>query len=310
MGWGRAILTGSDALPADAGCRHGDQPRRLGHGVVRGRRRDQPVVHLPGRVRDGQPRRRRGSRGLHRRVPAPAGDRPALPHLLPRRAQGQRRRGRCLRRRRAGPHRARPARRAEPLRRGDLVLRRRHRHPHPRTWAGQRRPARARRDARVPRLPQRGRQGRLHERLRRQPVHRQRRWPALRPQGRDRLRAAPSGCRRASLPPARRLRRRDQRRAAVLVRRLRRRRGRRPRRPRQGLRPERRRRPVHRADLGAQRAAERQEPGRHDVLRRDERHPAGRAVQGVRELALGRVGQAGWAVRPAHGDAVRLLPDR
>ena len=41
-----------------------------------------------------------------------------------------------------------------------------------------------------------------------------------------------------------------------------------------------------------------------------QRHPAGRPVQAVRELAVGAVRQAGRAVRPAHRRAVRLLADR
>ena len=46
------------------------------------------------------------------------------------------------------------------------------------------------------------------------------------------------------------------------------------------------------------------------VVPRDERHPAARPVQAVRELARGAVRQAGRPVRPAHRDPVRLLADR
>ena len=46
------------------------------------------------------------------------------------------------------------------------------------------------------------------------------------------------------------------------------------------------------------------------VVPRHQRHPAGRAVQAVRELAVGAVRQAGRAVRPTHRRAVRLLADR
>ena len=56
--------------------------------VVRGRRRDERVLHLPSRVRR-QPRRGRRRRGLHRRLAGPAAW-PELPRLLPERLGGQR----------------------------------------------------------------------------------------------------------------------------------------------------------------------------------------------------------------------------
>ena len=46
------------------------------------------------------------------------------------------------------------------------------------------------------------------------------------------------------------------------------------------------------------------------VVPRDQRHPADRPVQAVRELGRGAVRQAGRPVRPAHRNPVRLLADR
>ena len=46
------------------------------------------------------------------------------------------------------------------------------------------------------------------------------------------------------------------------------------------------------------------------VVPRDERHPADRPVQAVRQLGSGAVRQAGWSVRSAHRNPVRLLADR
>ena len=176
--------------------------------------------------------------------------------------------------------------------------------------SGQRGPPRAGRDARVPRLHERGRQRPVHRQLGRAAVHRQRRQPALRPEGRGPVQPAEPGVRPAPLPAAPGLRRRDQRRAAVLPRRLpvdRRRRG---RRERERVRPERRRRPVHLVDLGPERRRQRRKPG-HDVLAaRDQRHPAGGRVPAVRELAVEPLGQARRPVRPAHGRGLRLLADR
>ena len=93
---------------------------------------------------------------------------------------GQRHRGRRLRRRRPRPHRAGPSRRAEPLRRGALVHGRRQRHTPARPGRRERRPARDGRDPRVPRVHERGRPRRLHGRLGRAAVRaRRRRRPAV-----------------------------------------------------------------------------------------------------------------------------------
>ena len=53
-------------------------------------------------------------------------------------------------------------------------------------------------------------------------------------------------------------------------------------------------------DVGPRRSRLRGQHLPEVVVPRDQRHPAGRPVQAVRELAVGAVRQAGWAVRPAH----------
>ena len=91
---------------------------------------------------------------------------------------GERRRLRRLRRRRARPARPAPARRAEPLRRGDLVHGRRLHDPRAGPGAGHRHVAAgARRGRRRARLPQRGRQAVLHRQERRPAVRRGLRVP-------------------------------------------------------------------------------------------------------------------------------------
>ncbi len=129
-----------------------------------------------------------------------------------------------------------PSRRAQPLRRGDLVHGRRQRHPPARPGRRERRPPGDGRDPRVPRLHERGRPRRLHRRVGRPAVRARRRGrPAvLRPEGRGPVpdrRGPEPGVRPAAVPRGRRLaeQRRDQRRPAVLVRRVRAGRGRRAR---------------------------------------------------------------------------------
>jgi hypothetical protein len=219
----------------------------------------------------------------------------------PRRTRRQRRgRGR-LGRGREGPHGSGRPGRAEPLRRGDLVHRRRHRDPHGRPRSRQRGPARPRRDLRVPRLHERGRKGALHRRPGRDAVLRRRRWhAALRPAGRDPLRRlAPHRHRPASLPALAGLGRQRQRHPAVLVRRLPADSQRRPRRGRQRLRRQRHRRPLRGGELGDERTRVREQPERDVVVHLDQRHPPGGRVPAVRELAVGPLGQAGRGVRPA-----------
>ena len=214
----REVRHDLDPLPPGARRRHRHRSRRHRGGVVRGRRpttmagttgtrqersrRPQPVVHLSRRLRDRQPGPGRVGRGLHRCLAGPGPRRSALPRLLPRRARGQRPGRRRLRRGRQRPHGARRPRRPEPLRRRDLVHRRRRRHPHRRTRRRQRGPARARRDAGVPRVHERGRQGDVHRQPGGRAVHRQRRHPAVRPAGHDRLQPASRRHRPAPLPGA------------------------------------------------------------------------------------------------------------
>ena len=76
VGGRRALHARRRLLPRAARHGHGDVAGRLRRGLVRGRRRAQRLVHVPGRVGDGQPRARRGGRGLHRarrrcRTPGP-----------------------------------------------------------------------------------------------------------------------------------------------------------------------------------------------------------------------------------------------
>ena len=63
-------------------------------------------------------------------------------------------------------------------------------------------------------------------------------------------------------------------------------------------------------DLGAQRRAEREEPGRHVLVPRNQRDPPDLGFPAVRELAVVAVDQAGRSVRAAHRHAVRVLADR
>ena len=149
-------------LPPAARHGHRHRPRRLGRGLVRGRRRGERVVHLPGRLRDRQPRSGRRGRGLHRRLAGP-GAGPALPRRLPRRPGGQRRRADVYDVDAAG-------RRPDALgvlSHYDAVIWTRATTSSPAPPAGprQRRPAGARRAARVPRLHERGRQGAARRRL-------------------------------------------------------------------------------------------------------------------------------------------------
>ena len=68
--------------------------------------------------------------------------------------------------------------------------------------------------------------------------------------------------------------------------------------------------PFARHELGIQRRRRREEPGLELVVRHDQRHPAAGRLPAVRELAVIALGQAGRAVRPAYGSAVRLLANR
>ena len=125
----------SDTAPGNGTYYHvvsgtisGHQPDEQRQGLVRGWRPDERLVHLHGRLREREPGADHGRRGLHGRLAGPD----AGPHYLTyyqRGAHGQRGRLRRLRRRCQRPDRPRFARRPEPLRRRDLVHRRRHRHP-------------------------------------------------------------------------------------------------------------------------------------------------------------------------------------
>ena len=87
---------------------------------------------------------------------------------------------------------------------------------------GQRRPARARPDARGAGVHERGRPRALHGQAGRPPVLARGREPVLRPEGRDRVRPdAAAGHRSAAVPAAAGLGRRHERRARVLARRVR-----------------------------------------------------------------------------------------
>ena len=86
-----------DVLPRDAGDRDRDRPGRQREGVVHRRRRDEPVVHVPGRVRHRAPGAGLGGRGLLRRLAGEARrDVAAVPVLLHERAGGERGRVRRL----------------------------------------------------------------------------------------------------------------------------------------------------------------------------------------------------------------------
>ena len=108
---GRRLL-----LPRDAGRRDRDAARRLGEGVVHGRRPDERLVHVHGEGRVVEPRAGAGRGGLHGHLAGlqvePA---PGVPLVLPRRAGRERHRRRRLRRRREWPRGPEPARRALPL---------------------------------------------------------------------------------------------------------------------------------------------------------------------------------------------------
>ena len=109
------------------GAKAGRQRPRL----VRGRRRALAGVQLRGGLRLGRPGARAGCRGLlrARQHPGlPEHRRAVLHELLHGRAHRAGDRARRVRLRRAGPARARPARRAQPLPGGDLVHGRRLRH--------------------------------------------------------------------------------------------------------------------------------------------------------------------------------------
>ena len=54
------VQPGVGLLPPDAWHGHRHRPGRLGRGLVRGRRPEEQVVHLPGRLRERAPRARRG----------------------------------------------------------------------------------------------------------------------------------------------------------------------------------------------------------------------------------------------------------
>ena len=207
------------------------------------------------------------------------------------------------------------ARRAQPLRRRRLGDRRRPGDPHRRPGRRQRGPAGTRRDAGVPLVHERGRQGAARRRLRRPAVHHQRR-------------ATSSTTPRARSPATRRPQASDPRRCLplfgsfgggdgtndVLQYYL----GGVPRRAPTTVTTRRRRVRLGRASTTRSPASSwglddpdlRGQHGPEVVVPRDQRHPADRPVQAVRQLALGAVGQAGRPVRPAHRNAVRVLADR
>ena len=123
------------------------------------------------KVESVEPGARAGGRGLHRHLAGLQEDeRAGVPLVLPRRAGGQRDRCGRLRRRRQRPQGAEPARRAEPLQGRHLVHGRRRDHERAGHGRGNRLATRERRDARRPRVPQRGRPPALHRQVRRLPV--------------------------------------------------------------------------------------------------------------------------------------------
>ena len=237
-----------------------------------------------------RPRTTRASRRSTRR-------RPALPVVLPGRARGERHRGRRLRRRRERPQGAERARRAQPLRRRDLVHGRRR--PHARAGMAPGTASRLANDEMLAVREYLNEGGRLlytgkyagfavRARLRVRP----RAQRAVRSRhGRGRLPGA-VGRLPAVLPRARTSTTRT-----------------RHDRERQALRRHRRRRSVRRPRRGRS-ARQREQPGPQRVVHRDERHPARRDLPAVHELALGEVRPAGRAVRPAHRALLRLLADR
>ena len=97
------------------GMVRGAQSGRLREGLVQGRRQTQQVVHLRRRLRTPATG---SSSWLPRTTQEPRRTRAPGPHYLDYyldALDGERRRGRCVRRRRRGPGRSRPARRAQPL---------------------------------------------------------------------------------------------------------------------------------------------------------------------------------------------------
>ena len=191
-------------LPPGPRRGHRHETGRHGRGLVRGRRPTQPVVHLPDGLGDRQQGPRRGGRGLHGRLAG--ADDPARTtrdyYLNALKANGID----------ADVYDVDARGRTAPDQLGvlshydaavwypgdDIVTRKR-------GGPRQRRPARPGRDARVPRLPQRGRPGALHRRPGRAsstpaPAARH---PAVRPEGRDRLQPAAGGDRPATVPALR-----------------------------------------------------------------------------------------------------------
>ena len=292
-GRGRRLL-----LPRHAGRRDRDATRRLGEGVVHGRRPDERLVHVRREGRVGEPRARAGRGGLHRAVAGVQVEPAArVPLVLPRRAGRDRLRRRRVRRRRERPRGAERARRALPLQGGDLVHGRRRHHPRAGDGAGHRVAPRQRRAARRARVPQRGRPAALHGQVRGAGVR-----PGVRVQPRDE-RAVRPGQRGGRLPgPVRRL-------PAVLPRRVHLQRGRGHDREGDALRRDGRGRPVQRAGLVV-RLSERQQPGPLRLVHHDERHPAESAVPAVRQLGGREVRAPRRAVRPAHGLVLRVLEHR
>ena len=251
-----------------------------------------------------------------RTTPAPRRCRtrgPALRRHVHRRPGRQRPAGRRLRHRRRGTGRPGRPRRAQPLRRRRLGDRQRPGHPHRRPRRRQRRPAGARRAARVPLVHERGRQGAARRRLRRPAVHHapsatscttpRARSPATRcPRARTRGAACRCGARSSVATPPTTCcsttwaatspwptTATSDGAAFDSV----------------GVDD-----PFTGLVVGPRRSRLRGQHVPEVVVPRDQRHPAGRPVQAVRELALGAVRQAGRTVRPAHRRPVRLLADR
>ena len=186
-----------------------------------------------------------------------------------------------------------------------LVHGRRRRHPQGRLGRGNADRLALDEIARVPRLHERGRPRALHRQARRPAVLRRRRSARSCTTRRARGRATrrPDRDRPAALPAAARSirRRRDQRRARVLVRRAT------SRSPATGTTTTAASFDVNGIDdpftgltwgFNGPDSADNQDSS--VVVRLDERHPAAGRVPAVRELAVGAVGQAGRAVRAAH----------
>ena len=278
----------------------GTEPGDNGGGVVRRRRRAQPVVHLPRGLRDRQPGPGRGGRGLHRRLPGPGARARTTSTTTSTRwtptaidadvydvdAEG-----------RTAPDALGVLSHYDAAiwyTGDDIVTRTAGRAPATPTGSPSTRCG-------VPRLHERGRQGACTPATRRASS-----TPAAvgtqiyDPKGEIACNPLPAGIDpRRCLPlrgsgdgvndvlqywfggyladPGRRTRRRRQR-----------------------LRRGRHRRPVRRARLGDERPRVGRQPGLHVVVHLDQRHPARGRVLAVRELAVGAVGQARWPVRPAH----------